>query len=454
MTVMIGRLHPIDTAIIGGGFSGTLLAVNLVRHQGPACAIIERRTDAGLGLAYSTASRSHLLNVRAANMSALPDDPGHFERWAARMCSASGSCFVPRADYGRYLNGLLQEARADATDRLMLQSGEVVALQRTATGYRLELENGAGLEARRVVLATGNLPARTPGGVDAAGLGNAYVNDPWASDSWLGQDPQAPVLLIGTGLTAVDVALLLRDSGHHGPLIAISRRGQTPRAHGEPAPVPPLAEPPTATPLAILRHLRLQTDSIGWRAAIDQLRPHSQTLWRKMPPAEKQRFLRHARTWWDVHRHRMAPEVAARLEAMTADGSFRAVAGRFLSTRATATGAEVTVRRRDGGLERLEVGRIVNCTGPGELAGSDHPLVSTLLGSGLARADPLGMGVDTDHLGRVIGHGGALTSNLFAVGPLTRGSFWEITAVPDIRHQVWSLARLLSNAHWVGGEGL
>ncbi|PZU51073.1 MAG: FAD-dependent oxidoreductase [Sphingomonas sp.] len=454
MPGMSGTDHHIDTAIIGGGFSGTLLAVNLVRHQGPVSALIERRSSAGLGLAYSTASRSHLLNVRAANMSALPDDPGHFERWAAQMCSASGSCFVPRADYGRYLNGLLQEAREKAPHQLLVRTGEVTGLQRQGGGYRMMFESGETLDANRVVLATGNLPARIPGGLDAAALGKSYVADPWQADSWDRLDLDAPILLIGTGLTAVDVALLLRDRGHRGPLVAVSRRGLTPRAHADPAPLPPLREPPVASPRAILRHLRTQSGDIGWRAAVDQLRPHSQTLWRKMPPGEKQRFLRHARPWWDVHRHRMAPEVAARVETMTADGSFRSLAARFLSARATATGAELAIRHRDGSTEELQVARVVNCTGPGEIAGSDHPLVRSLLGSGLARPDPLGMGIDTDHLGRVIGHGGTLTQRLFAVGPLTRGSFWEITAVPDIRHQVWSLARLLSNAHWVGGEGL
>lgn len=444
----------IDVAVIGGGFSGTLLAVNLVRHDGPSAVLFERNHRPGLGLAYSTASAAHLLNVRAANMSALPDDPGHFERWAEAACGATRSCFVPRAQYGRYLNGLLEEARSQAPDRLAARAGEVVGIAPEGEGFRLRLQGGEEVTARRVVLATGNLPARAPSGLDAAGLGAVYANDPWEGPLMPPSGVEAQVLLIGSGLTAIDAALLLREAGHRGPLVALSRRGLVPRVHGEPEAVPALAEAPAADTLSILRHLRTQSAEIGWRAAVDQLRPHTQDLWRRMPLAEKQRFLRHARAWWDVHRHRMAPEVAAEVEALRREGVLSFIAGRILEVRPAPAGARVTVRRRSGETMELEVGRIVNCTGPGDIGGSSQPLIRQLLVSGLGRPDDLGMGLDTDHLGRVLAADGSPHDNLFAVGPLTKGSLWEITAVPDIRRQVWSVARRLSNAHWVGGEGL
>ena len=444
----------IDVAVIGGGFSGTLLTVNLVRHDGPAATIFERGPLPGRGLAYATASRVHLLNVRAANMSALPDDPGHFEQWARQNCAADRSSFVARADYGRYLDALLGAATAEAPNRLALARDEVLAIVREGAGYRLQLGSGATALARRVVLATGNLPARTPGRIDAATLGERYAADPWRADLEAGHDPDAPVALIGSGLTAIDVTLRLVEAGQRAPIVAISRRGLLPRVHGPPEPVPTLAEPPAPEVRAILRHLRQAHRTIGWRAAIDQLRPHTQLLWRKMPPAEKRRFLRHARSWWDVHRHRMAPEVAARLEALQALGRFRAVAGRIVAADRTGDKVELVLQRRDGLAERVTASRLINCTGPGDILGSDEALVRCLLQSGMARPDPLGMGLDTDADGRVIDRDGRAAPDLFAVGPLTRGSFWEITAVPDIRRQVWSLARLLSNAHWVGGEGL
>lgn len=444
----------IDVAIVGGGFSGTLLAVNLVRHEGPRATLFERASRPGTGLAYSTASQAHLLNVRAANMSALPDDPGHFARWAEADSGMARAGFVPRAAYGRYLNGMLADARAAAPDRLAFASDEVVGLARDGEGFRLALADGGEVRAARVVLATGNLPAAAPPGVGAERLGAAYVNDPWTPELLDGAAGAQPVLLIGSGLTAVDVALLLREGGHSGPIMALSRRGQLPRAHDD-APAPaPLGEAPEPRARAILRHLRRQSAEIGWRGAIDQLRPMTQDLWRRMPMAERRRFLRHGRTWWDVHRHRMAPGVAARLQGMIDDGGFSVLAGRIVATRAVGDGVEVVVRRRSGEEARLMVGRIVNCTGPGPLSGSAHPLIRSLLTAGLGHADPLGMGLETDHLCRVMDARRAPVPGLYAVGPLTRGSFWEITAVPDIRRQVWSLARMLSNAHWVGGEGL
>ncbi|MCG2842642.1 FAD/NAD(P)-binding protein [Sandaracinobacter sp. RS1-74] len=444
----------IDVAIIGGGFSGTLLAVNLVRHEGPSALLFERNHKAGLGLAYSTSSNSHLLNVRAANMSALPDDPGHFERWAQAECGAERTSFVPRATYGRYLNSLLEEARAQAPHQLTVHAAEVIGIRPEGEHFQLLFANGERQQARRVVLATGNLPARAPAGLDPAALGDAYCNDPWEGELMPPAGPDSPVLLIGTGLTAIDAALLLREAGHGGEIVALSRRGLIPRVHGAPEPVPPLPEAPAADTLSILRHLRAQAKKIGWRAAVDQLRPHTQDLWRRMPLAEKQRFLRHARVWWDVHRHRMAPEVAGQVKHMVAAGDLRVIAGRILSAERTETGARLEIQRKDASTQTLKVGRIVNCTGPGDVARSAQPLIRSLLDGGLARPDELGMGLETDHLGRVIAPDGAPNSSLFAVGPLTRGSFWETTAVPDIRRQVWSLARMLSNAHWVGGEGL
>lgn len=443
-----------DVAVVGGGFSGTLLAVNLVRHDGPSALLLERNQRPGLGLAYSTASAAHLLNVRAANMSALPDDPGHFQRWAEAHCDATRTSFVPRAAYGQYLNDLLEEARQQAPDRLSTRAGDVVGLSAEGCGFRLQLADGETLEAGRVVLATGNLPARAPSELDEAGLGDAYVNDPWAKPLKPAAGPDAPVLLIGSGLTAIDAALLLRENGHRGPLIALSRRGLLPRVHGDPEPVPALAEAPAADTLSILQHLRRASAALGWRVAVDQLRPHTQDLWRRMPLQEKRRFLRHARTWWDVHRHRMAPEVAAEVNALQSEGALQVMAGRIVGAEPTAGGARVTLRPRGGELFELEVGAIVNCTGPGDISGSDQPLVRQILSSGLGRPDALGMGLDTDHLGRVLSADGIPHDNLFALGPLTRGSFWEITAVPDIRRQVWNVARRLSNAHWVGGEGL
>jgi uncharacterized NAD(P)/FAD-binding protein YdhS len=444
-------------AIIGGGFSGTLLAVNLLRHGGPAATIIEPAEAVGRGLAYGATSPLHLLNVRARNMSALPDDPGHFLAWLERETGHCGADFVPRRTYGRYIGALLAESLAAAEGRATVVRGRAVHLAPDASGYRITLADGQVVTADAAVLAVGNLPPYPPAGLDPEALPRgAYLEDPWGQDLADGLAPEDSVLLLGSGLTAVDVALLLREEGFAGRILITSRRGLLPRPHVEEGPVPPLDAPPRPVVRAVVRHLRDAAAAIGWRAAIDQLRPHSQALWQKFPLAERRRFLRHARPWWDVHRHRLAPAVAADLKAMLASGQVVLRPGRTLAIAPDGEAMRVEIAPRGGGAPaHLRVARIINCTGPtGDLGRSPDPLLRTMAADGLVRADPLRLGLDVDPVGRVIDAAGRAAGHLYAVGPMTRGTFWEITAVPDIRAQVWTVGRRLSHAHWVGGEGL
>ncbi|OHT19350.1 hypothetical protein [Edaphosphingomonas haloaromaticamans] len=105
--------------------------------------------------------------------------------------------------------------------------------------------------------------------------------------------------------------------------------------------------------------------------------------------------------------------------------------------------------------ETLLARRVVNCSGPLiDLDRTEEPLLANLRARGVIRPDPSHIGLDVDPQARVIGRSGRADPRLFALGPLTRGAFWEVVAVPDIRVQTWNLARRLSNAHWIGGEGL
>lgn len=446
-------------AIIGAGFAGTLQAINLLRHDGPRATLIERAATPAEGLAYGAAHPQHLLNVRAAGMSAFPDDPDHFVRWlAARGVQDAASAFAPRLVYGAYLRELLGKACAQSGGRLTILADEVIDLERTDTGVALHLARQGRLEADAAVLAVGNLPPHDPPGLDSGEFGPPlYFRDPWDKRATEGLTRDDTVLILGTGLTMVDVALALEAGGFEGRIVALSRRGLLPRRHaGGTAEWDRLADRPSVAASALVREVRRRAGAIGWRQAIDELRPFSQSMWRNAAADQRARFLRHLRPWWDVHRHRLAPAVADRIEAMLASGRLQPVAGKTRAFEYGSGGVEVTWRPRGGDrIDTMRVTRVINCTGPlGDLVRAEDPLLRRLVARGLIRADAQHLGIDVDSEARTIAANGAGNDDLYALGPMTRGAFWEIVAVPDIRVQTWTLARRLSNAHWIGGEGL
>ncbi len=443
-------------AIIGGGFSGTLLAVNLLRHDGPSATLIERRPHTARGVAYSAAHPDHLLNVRAENMSALPDDPAHFIRWLAEHHPGLAG-FVPRLIYGDYLDALLAETIARSAGRLQVVQAEAQDIHVGTSDMRIDLVEGASIRADSVVLAPGNLPPHTPNGIDPSTLpSGSYVADPWHGN--IADDLAADdvLLVLGTGLTMVDVALLLDASGWQGRIVALSRHGLIPHVHAAGVPKTLRSERPEPTAVGMLRSLRARAGAVEWRAAVDELRPYTQGLWRAMEHDERRRFLRHLRPWWDVHRHRLAPSVAAKIAAMQSDGCLTIVAGKLVGAEPEDEHVRLSYRSRHGDkLKTLRVRRIVNGTGPqGDLTATTEPLLRNLRSRGLLRADPLRIGIDVDQDARAIAVDGEASDRLSVIGPMTRGAFWEIVAVPDIRQQAWSVARRLSHAQWVEGEGL
>lgn len=446
---MIGHV-----AIIGAGFSGTLLAINLLRHDGPRATLIERGGAAGQGVAYGMAQPDHLLNVRAANMSAFPDRPDHFVRWLAERGDGQGGAdFVPRATYGAYLRDLLASAQAAAPGRLTIVAGEAV----DCSGGTVRLRDGRTVVADVAVLAVGNLAPQVPPGLDAVAGSPAYVGNPWEARATAGLGDEDCVLLIGTGLTMVDVVLTLEARGFGGRMVALSRRGLLPHRHAPATPGdPPLTDRPRPPLSDLVRTVRNRGQAIGWRSAIDELRPFTQGIWAAADGEERSRFLRHLRPWWDIHRHRLAPAVADRIAALVDSGRLTVLAGKTCDAAPAEDGIDVRWRPRGIDVaQTLHVTRTIACTGPqGDLARTDEPLLAHLHAAGRIRPDPEHLGIEVESTGRVVRADGASDDALFAIGPMTRGAFWEIVAVPDLRRQVWDVARYLSNAHWVGGEGL
>ena len=445
-----------DVLIVGGGASGVLLACHLLKDPDAPIRVtlFEKRPDIGLGIAYGTANPNHLLNVRAFNMSAFPEDPDHFWRWllssgeASRVPCPDQYCFVPRPVYGRYIAGLLEKHRLEAPHRLRIVQGECAAYRETTAGVEILLASGSRYEGDIAVMATGNEipPAEQP----------ALYADPWSSacENEIGSGDT--VLILGTGLTMVDHVLTLINSGHQGRIIAVSRRGLLPHGH---RPVKASQIPRSAIPFGkdvaiLLRWVRAlvrdgERKGEDWRGVIDGLRPFTHEIWRRLSLRSKSRFLRHARVWWDVHRHRMAPEVEAQVDALIGSGRLTIVRGRLLDVRVVDAGAEAFVRRRGKELiETIVVQKLIECRGvDNNPARTRNPIIRALLEDGFGRPDPLNIGLEVDDNCAVVDLLGKSSRRLFAIGPLTRPVFWEIIAVPDIRTQCAALAaRLVERA--------
>lgn len=438
-------------AIIGAGFSGTLQAIGLLRAGVRRISLIERQPGFGRGVAYSTSNPAHLLNVRTANMSAFEDDPDHFRRWLAGRAGASAHGFASRRDFGDYLAHLFERAMAAAAGRVTLWRDAAVEIDCRPGGVRVGLESGGRIEADAAILAIGNLPPHDPPGIAGAALPpDLYVANPWSGELGRGLGPDDTVMVIGTGLTMIDVALTLETEGFGGRLIALSRHGLVPRAHDAAPPAGPAAGGISAPVpgAALVRRLRAQAARIGWRAAMDGIRPFTQEIWRAAPPADQARFIRHLRPWWDVHRHRLAPEIAARIDGLRQSGRLTVIAGKIMGSAQAGDAIEIAWRPRGGDApERLRARRVINCTGPhGDLLRTREPLLHLLLASGRVRPDRHRLGIDVTALGETIGADGRPNPRLLAIGPITRGAFWEIVAVPDIRVQTAALARRLAGA--------
>jgi uncharacterized NAD(P)/FAD-binding protein YdhS len=423
-------------AIVGGGFSGTMLAAQLAR-RGIESVLIDGSGRAGRGVAYSTTEPAHLLNVRAEGMSAWADDPDHFvRRFEAE--GGEGRGFAERRLFGRYLGEILDQAVATGKARVA-ESGAVHA-RRDNGEWRIDLDGGETICAEALALAIGNQEPESLG--PFAGLGDRFIANPWGADAQAAVRDLAATggsaLLVGTGLTMVDLVLSLDAAGHRGRILALSRRGLVPRGHAdfEPAPVS-AKEVPSGNLRNLWRWLRRRSAEVGWRAAVDSLRPYSQALWQSLSDDQQRRFMRHSRPWWDVHRHRIAPEVARTVAAMVADGRLEVAAGRIVAANPADGGVDVEFRKRGAGSSQTErFDYVFNCTGPLHAIGRTRdPLLRSLLDAGEVRPDPLAIGLEVDERSRALGG-----ERLWALGPLTKGRYWEIIAVPDIRGQAAAVA--------------
>ncbi len=461
--------HTPRVLVIGAGFSGTVLAVQLLRQTtGPlAVQLLDEPARVGRGLAYGTQDPAHLLNVPAGNMSALADDAGHFLRHA--RCPAGA--FLPRQAYGGYLQALLAETEAAAAalpggPRLERVAGRAVAIEppeEPADGRAVgqpatvQLADGRRLQAERLVLATGHAPAAQPlSAAQQAALGQAWIADPWQRPPAEAAPRDGHVLLIGGGLTALDLLLSLAGAGHRGPITILSRRGLAPQPHREHPSRP--AAPDAGALLArmgptlrgqlrtLRRHVaQAMAEGDDWRDWIAALRPHTPAWWQGLPAADRGRFLRHLQVHWDTLRHRAAPEAQATAERLAATGQLRRHAGRIVDVQARRDGpAEVHWQSRRGERHSARVDLVVNCTGPSSrLTPQGTPLLAALAAAGHAAPDAHALGLQVGPGYGLLDAAGQEQPWLRYLGPLLRARDWEATAVPELRVHAAALARTL-----------
>jgi len=446
---------PLRVAIVGGGFSGTLVAVHLLRGDLPVHIDLIDPRAAGRGLAYSTIWDDHLLNVPAVRMSAFGSEPMHFLDWlhSNGKPGAAPDFFAPRRLFGTYLQDLLQTSirAAESRSRFRQHYADATALAHDGLQARLALRNGDVVYADKIVVATGNPAPRTLPGAPAAYFGSPWIPGALAGLHYDDGHAGSEVLLIGAGLTAVDAFLALESQGYRGKIHCVSRRGKLPHAHTFYRPLPEAFVPPAnAGARELLHAIRArvrEAESLGadWRAVIDSLRNITNDIWCAMGLAEQRRVLRHLKTWWDIHRHRMAPEIGAKVAAAQERGQFCVHAGRVHRLVEQEDGVRAEIVQRNGAPLSLRVVRVINCTGPEEdYRNLPNPLIKSLVGTERIAPNIIGKGLQTDAFGALIDGSGVTSNWLYTMGPPRLGGLFETTAVPELRKQAEALASYLS----------
>jgi uncharacterized NAD(P)/FAD-binding protein YdhS len=450
-------------AIIGGGFCGIMTLIHLIRRSPKPVhiSVFNIGYPEGRGIAYNTYSDKHVLNVPCSNMSAFVDQPDHFLNWVKATTQSNLSNeelagkFLPRNLYGQYVEELYKQTLNELPSHIELEviNEEVIDLDKSDTSYSIKTNKGRTVAAHKVVLATGNHVPSAPPLKDRSGLNSPmFFGNPWSEQAVAGINDSDPILIIGTGLTMVDIVLGLQEKKFGGKIIALSPNGFNILAHKKHHPqrfILDELEPPfdlNSLFKLFYKHVRnARKNGESGETVVDAVRNKTQEIWQHLSLADKKRFMTHLRHLWGVARHRLPGEIHSQIQQLINDKKLEIVAGRIDSISVSGNQLKVDYRERGNSeLKNIFVQRAINCTGPQtDIEKFKGSLYASLIKKGLVKSDDMHLGIHATSDGRIIDHSGEASDTLFTIGSLLKGQLWESTAVPELRVQADRLAGLL-----------
>lgn len=434
-----------DVVVVGGGLAGTTVTAELSRIAPPAFRLLLIDAgDPGPGTAYAPRSDRLYMNGSAGSMSAVPNDKEHLVRWLGGEPAES---LIPRSAFGRYLRERFDAALSERPLFDVVRA-EVVDVVENDRRFVVSDARGSEWTASNVVLALGNFPPDDGFLPQSLRAWRGFAGDPWR------YDPPATtgdVLIVGSGLTAMDAIVQLDERGFEGAFHVVSRHGLLPCLENPQAKAldPSSLDLRVDTPRALLHSLREAAraharDGGDWREVVESIREASPSIWSGWNLRERRRFLRHLQAYWAVHRYRVPPETAAVYQRLDHAKHIVRHRGRIASGRVLRDGRfSIDIAGR-GCTTVVAIGSAINCTGPnGNYARVRHALVRNLVRRGTIRPDALRLGLEATPDFRTVRLDGNANECVYALGPPLRGMLYETTAVPEIGRQAAALAQTL-----------
>lgn len=457
--------------IIGGGFTGTMTAVQLIEKSTAPLEIIliNERETLNRGIAFNPYSDKHLLNVITAKMSAFADQTDHFLDWITQREDFKNkdkvfiaNSFLPRKLYGDYLVSIWEKYQSVAETKdikVTVIDSFVIDLETYPDSINISLDNDTSITVDYAVIASGNQIPKNPGIKNADFYQSEnYFQNPWKIDSVQNINSTLPILIIGNGLTMVDTVISLLEQGFKNDIYSISPNGFNilPHRHNGlkyTKLTEELRDDMKLYDLFKLVHKHIKTvREYGATAepVIDSLRPFTQEIWKRFSVEEKRIFMSRFRHLWGVARHRIPIHSHDKLQQLRINGKLKINSGRLLNF--TENGDGITVDyydKKDHQEKQIKVSRIINCTGPDtNLNHIENSFLKNCLLKGILKQDDLKLGILADSKTfQVIDMDGKPHSNLFTLGSNLKGELWESTAVNELRSQGESLAEQLKESY-------